>query len=787
MSVKKSEKDLKKRLRQLERENEAIRTENYEYRQLVGNLNEIVYTLDHNAAITYISPNIQSLAGYESYEIIGRPFTDFVHLEDLADRIENFQKVFSGEDIVTEYRYIAKTGEYIWIRTHGTPIIRDGKFAGVQGMLVDISDIKEAEAALRRSENKFRELFDNSADAIFIHDLDGQMLEVNAHACKQTGYSREELLRMTPMDIVVPREIPEVPKRIESSGQFGQLVFETVHRRKDGIEYPVEVKTRKFEFDGTSAILGVARDITERKIRDGILKESEWQKNLILNSAMEKIIYLDADMRIIWSNRTAARIAGKSEEEMTGRYCYEIFQQQDRPCPNCMVDKLKETKVPQQGEKQDYNGRWWFQRAYPALSENGEVDAVVMFAQDITERKQAEAEKAALETQFQQSQKMESIGRLAGGVAHDLNNLLSPILGYGEMMLTSAEEGNVDKKQLDHIVEAGKRARAMVRQLLAFSRKQVLEFKPFDLNELLQNFEKLLRYTLREDITIKINRADQLPPVNGDAGQIEQVIMNLAVNAQDAMPHGGEMSIATAAVDLDEAYATQRKGVTPGSYVLLTLSDTGEGLKPEMTGKVFEPFYTTKDKSKGTGLGLSTAYGIVKQHNGNIWAYSEPGLGTTFKVYLPVSPEQVVQTVDHVNKKEAALKPSRTSTVLVAEDEEVVRELIISMLESQGYTVLAGGSGSEVISILNQHQGRIDLLITDVIMPDMNGRDLHEQVALAFPELKTIFMSGYTEDVINYHSILETDVNFIQKPFTVSDLAAKIHEVLNQYIDEAGG
>ncbi|MFO7839075.1 MAG: PAS domain S-box protein [Desulfosalsimonadaceae bacterium] len=771
--LQKENKALKKQLAELQENNEK-------YRYLLENLNEVVYTLDHNAAVTYISPNIEKISGYSQNEILGRPFTDFVHPKDLPSRVENFQKVFYGEDLVTEYRYLTRSGESVWIRTHGRPIMRNGEFAGIQGMLVDISDRKETEAALQRSEKKFRDLFDNSADAIFIHNLDGRMLEVNEVACIQTGYCRQELLEMTPMDIVAPQEVSEVLKRIESSGRNGPLLFETVHRRKDGIEYPVEVKTRKMEFDGIPAILGVARDITERRFRENVLRESEWQKDLILNSSAENIIYFDADLRIIWGNRAVTQTVGKAEEEIIGRYCYELFHQRSTPCPDCLVQRTRDARMPQEAEKKSEDGKYWLQRAYPSAGDAAESNAIIMFSRDITEKKQAQEENARLQEHFQQSRKLESIGRLAGGVAHDLNNLLSPILGYGEMLQAAEDEDESRKNKLRQIVEAGKRARAMVRQLLAFSRKQMLEFTTIDLNELLKNFKELLHSILSENIAVKFRPAEALPLVKGDAGQLEQVIMNLAVNAKDAMPYGGELIIETAAVELDEKYAKRRNGVTPGGYVMLAISDTGYGMDGEIKDQIFDPFFTTKGTDKATGMGLSTVYGIVKQHGGNIWAYSEPGLGTTFKVYLPVSDELSMPPADAVapeKRKRKETKPSET--ILVVEDEEVVRDLVVSMLEKRGYRVLVGKSAGEAVSISNHHKGAIDLLLTDVVLPDMNGKNLYQQISGQYPWVPVLFMSGYTEEVIAYHGVLEAGVNFIQKPFSLGDLTSKIDGILN--------
>ncbi len=407
----------------------------------------------------------------------------------------------------------------------------------------------------------------------------------------------------------------------------------------------------------------------------------------------------------------------------------------------------------------------------------GRSPRVFATLQDITERKRAEEERARLEEQFHGAQRLESIGRLAGGVAHDLNNLLTPIIGYSEMLLAGIAGSDTNRERVKEIVKASLRARDLVGQLLAFSRKQVLEFTPLDLNALLQGYIRLLRRTIREDIAIRLVPAGSLPPIRGDAGQLEQVVMNLAVNAQDAMPDGGVLTIETALAELDEGYAAEHKGVTPGSYVMLAVSDTGHGMDANILEHIFEPFFTTKGKNAGTGLGLATVYGIIKQHDGNIWAYSEPGRGATFKIYLPVSAEpSVPQALAEVAPEGLA----GAETILLVEDNKQVRNLAQMVLEQKGYTVLSLESGKDALAQLERFDGPVHLLLTDVIMPEMNGRQLFEQVSARYPEVRVLYMSGYTDDVIAHHGVIDPNVHFIQKPFSLNSLAAKVREVLDQ-------
>ena len=391
----------------------------------------------------------------------------------------------------------------------------------------------------------------------------------------------------------------------------------------------------------------------------------------------------------------------------------------------------------------------------------------------------AEQETKQLQEQFNQAQKLESIGRLAGGVAHDLNNLLSPILGYGEMLLEDSREDAFRREALEQIVNAGRRARDLVHQLLAFSRKQTLEFKPIHLNKLLIHFEKLLRRTIREDVSIHLDLEPSLPFIKGDVGQLEQVVMNLAVNAQDAMPDGGQLFIATTAIELDETDADHLEGAAPGPHVMLAVKDTGTGMTATTLKHLYEPFYTTKETGKGTGLGLATVYGIVKQHGGTIQAESSPG-GVTFRVYLPVfTAEPTGDAAQTVRNESRPGGERQRGTILLVEDNEQVRELAVIILEREGYEVLVAKNGTEALARLDEHHGRVDLLLTDVVMPEMNGKELFHKASARYPYIKVIYMSGYTDDVIARHGVMEAGVNFIQKPFAVKGLITKVREVLN--------
>jgi two-component system, cell cycle sensor histidine kinase and response regulator CckA len=488
----------------------------------------------------------------------------------------------------------------------------------------------------------------------------------------------------------------------------------------------------------------------------------------------------DKDRNVIFWNRASEKVYGYSREQAFGKKLEDLIIPRDmRHQIVQAIQDWHEHAIPiPAGElvMQNHQGK-----PVPVFSSHvmitnhaGEKEMFCIDL-DLSGYKQMQKEKDRVEEQYRQIQKMESIGRLAGGVAHDLNNLLSPILGYSELMLTDPEITEKQQKQVNTVLQAGLRARDLVRQLLAFSRKQTLAVKPVDINQAVQNFEPLLQRTIREDVHITMVLSPDPQIVMADIGQVEQVIMNLVVNAADAMPAGGHLTIETSRKDLDASYAQTRRSVVPGNYALLAVSDTGAGMDKETCKNIFEPFFSTKG-DQGTGLGLATVYGIVKQHGGNIWVYSEPGEGTTFKIYLPLA-EDMDTTPERVTQQTTSL--DGTETILLAEDNEQVRQLAHTILKARGYTVLAAGNGEQALETAAGHDGNIHMVVTDVVMPGMNGQDLYEKVRKSYPDIKVLYMSGYTSNVIAHHGILEQGIQFIQKPFTVKGLATRVRQVLN--------
>jgi PAS domain S-box-containing protein len=509
------------------------------------------------------------------------------------------------------------------------------------------------------------------------------------------------------------------------------------------------------------------------------LKTSERFLNNIFASIQDGISILDKEYTILRVNSTMEQVYAHTVP-LVGKKCYQAYHGRSEPCEVCPSRSTLATGKPAREEITEHDGEAVAHvelSTFPFISQPaGKMTGVVEYVRNITEKKQAEEALHRSEEQLRQAVKMEAVGRLAGGVAHDFNNILTAITGYSELLLMNLPPGDPQRQEVEDIRQAAERAASLTRQLLAFSRKQVLQPRRLDLNRVVGDMDKMLRRIIGEDIDLVTVLGENLGTVQADPGQIEQVVMNLAVNARDAMPHGGKLTLETANVDLDPAYAEEHLEVQAGPYVMLAVSDTGIGLDPESKAHLFEPFFTTKEMGKGTGLGLSTVYGIIKQSGGLIWVYSEPGKGTTFKIYLPRL-EGAAAVTEGVPAP--ASSDRGTETILLVEDEDLVRQVARRILERYGYTVLAAASGQQALDLSRQHAGPIHLMLTDVVMPGMSGQEIREDLQSKRPEMEVLFMSGHTENAIVHHGVLDEGTAFIQKPFKHEVLARKVREVLD--------
>ena len=524
------------------------------------------------------------------------------------------------------------------------------------------------------------------------------------------------------------------------------------------------------------AVLGALRrqeEITERKRIEQRLREREEYYRSLIEQAQDIIAVLDAAGAIRYASPSVSRLLGYAPEELIGLLMVEMVHPDDLE-PTLQV--FAEGVATGQGGRllelrfRHKDGTYRMLEAVGRyLLDDPLVQGVVINARDVTERK-------SLERQLLQAQKMEAVGRLAGGVAHDFNNVLTAILGYTGLLLDGLPTLSPLRPDLEEIRRAADRAAGLTRQLLAFSRKQVLELRVLDLNELVADLDKLLQRLLGEDIEVVTNLDSTLGAVRADAARLEQVVVNLAVNSRDAMPHGGRLVIETRNAELDDSYAREHAPVRPGRYVMLAVSDTGTGMSAETMSHVFEPFFTTKEAGKGTGLGLSTVYGIVKQSGGYVWCYSELGHGTTFKVYLP----RVDEPIDRLPVRAAAGPTHGSETVLVVEDESELRALTRRVLEKRGYTVLAARTADAASALARDYTGPIHLLLSDVVLPGASGGALADELLARRAELKVLLMSGYTEDAIVHRGVLAANTAFLHKPFSAEGLAAKVREVLDR-------
>jgi PAS domain S-box-containing protein len=765
------------------RAEDKLRESEERYRLLIENAGDAI-AIVQDEYFKLVNRKMNEVLGYPNEEILAMRFWEIVHPEDREKVIESYSRRLRGEKVpeVYDFRSIDKDGNVKWAEMNAVNIFYEGKPA-VLCFVRDITERKRAEEALRESEERYRKQFEGALDAIFIANAEtGILSDCNRAACELVGREKSELIGRHQRDLHPPGEIGEEFSRTfkqhleEKEGE----VLEAQIITKSGEIKDVSIKANLIEVGGKKVLQGIFRDITERKRAEEALKESEKRFRELFDYAPVGYHELNREGIITRVNRTEAELLGYGIDEMIGRPIWDFIVEEEN-VKEIFFDKISGKIPPNPAYERRYkkkDGTLLIAIAGDRLlrDEKGEITGIRVTVQDITELKKKEQEISSLQEQLRQAQKMEAIGRLAGGIAHDFNNILSVIKGMCHLSLLDLREEDPLYSNIKEIDRSVDRAADLTRQLLAFSRKQVMEMRVMDLNEVVMGLEKMLRRIIGEDIELITYLSEGLGRVRVDPGQIEHVIINLVVNARDAMPHGGKLTIETVNVELDEEYAKRHIAVKPGAYVMLSISDTGVGMTKEVQERVFEPFFTTKEMGRGTGLGLSTVYGIVKQSGGNIWVYSEVGKGTTFKIYLP----RVDEPLDERRKEVIGEIPCGSETILVVEDEMAVRKLAVRLLEKLGYKVLEASDGGQAFLLCERYSDPIHLILSDVVMPGMSGRDLVERLQKIHPEMKVLYMSGYTDNVIIHHGVLKKGIEFIQKPFTFESLARKVREVLDK-------
>lgn len=624
------------------------------------------------------------------------------------------------------------------------------------------------ESKSRYEQQQSLNLFNSIRDAVIVSDVNRNIIKANQPATKEIfGFENHELIGRNAR-ILYPDEA--------TYKLLGQEVFDFKHyivgkilyvnaKRKDGEIFPVEVYAMKLinEKGEANGNITIFRDISQRA-------RAEKQFKNLLDAFPDRIALISPDLRVIWVNDFSLKYLNKKIEDVIGKFCYELWHGRTEPCQECAVRETLKTLKSSTINITTPDKRLWEVRTFPIKNEKDELISVVSISRDITEHRK-------LEEQLRQAQKMEAIGQLAGGIAHDFNNILTGIIGYATLIQLKIENNDPIKPYIDLILSLTEKAKNLTQGLLAFSRRQIMNIKPVNINEIIKTSEKMLSRILREDIEIKTYLLDQDLIALVDANQIEHVLINLAINACDAMPDGGILTISTDLVDIDEDYVKTHGYGKPGKYILISVEDTGIGMTPAVKDRIFEPFFTTKGAGKGTGLGLSIVYGTIKQLDGYINVYSEVSKGTTFKIYLPAFN---VKPIDY-RKYDSTVVYTLTGneTILLAEDEKSVREGIREILENYGYRVIEACDGEDALYKFRENKDFIDLLIIDVIMPIKNGRDAYLEMLNEKPDLKALFMSGYTSNIIHKRGILNEGINFIPKPITPIELLRKIREILD--------
>jgi two-component system cell cycle sensor histidine kinase/response regulator CckA len=734
---------------------------------LLDALNDAVLVHDLSGRFLDVNAAACRQLGYSRAELLDRALTDILAPESALEAAQHVEWASRKDGLLFETTYMARSGGRIPVEVSSQAIGYDGRPA-ILNVARDITLRKQAEEVLRESEERYHAFFEQAADSIVLVDAStGELVEFNDRAHEMLGYGREEFAKLKLADLEAIESVEEVAEHVEKIVTEGADSFETKQRTKGGQIRDVHVSARAIHIRGRTFLQAIWRDITDRKRAEEALRLTQFS----IDRTADLAFWTGPDGRFVYVNDSACRSLGYSRQELLSMAVHDVDP--DFP-PEVWADHwgmLKQQGVLSfESRHRRKDGRVFPVHVTLNYGEFGGKEYNFAFTRDITEIRQKEEE-------LRQAQKAEAIGRLAGGIAHDFNNQLTVIQGYCDLLLARGAEGSSSRDELQEIRDAAERAHRLTDQLLAFSRKQMLNARVTNLNDILLEMEDPLSRMIGEDIRLSIIPEPSLGNVRVDRSQVEQAVINMAVNARDAMPDGGGLTIETANVELGAQYVRRHPEATAGEYVMLAVSDTGQGMDDGTMGQIFEPFFTTKEVGKGTGLGLSMVYGFVRQSGGSIQVYSEPGVGTTLKVYLPRvhEPEE-----EPLRAPPAGPSPKGTETILVAEDDRAVRQLILRTLRDRGYAVLGASDAAEALSITDSHEGKIHLLLTDVVMPSMNGPELAARLRRSRPGVAVLYVSGHARDAIVHRGGVDEGVYLLPKPFNSGDLARMVRRVLDR-------
>jgi two-component system cell cycle sensor histidine kinase/response regulator CckA len=789
---------------------ETLNTRRQYLEQLFQNSPDPLVIVDTSFRGQCVNQEFQRLFGYSAAQVLGKPVNQLIFPLDRAAEAEWIMQCLErGEQITLETQRLAKDGTLLDVSVSSAPLIIDGQTVAFYAIYRDISERKRAEAlssALYRIAEKASatqdlqqffaaihgivdELMCARNFSIALHDPESQLVsfpyfvdeQESAPAPTKLGSGLVEFVLRTGEPLLCT---PQVAHEMQQRGKIKlnhppplhwlSVPLKVNHHILGAVilkSYSKNTHFRERDQDVLALISQQLAAAIDRKRNEQSLRRSELCYRSLVQTAVYGIYRSSLDGRFLDVNPALIGMLGYDS-------AHDVLSLD--PKKDVFVDPAEYTRLVDEfrrsGRMDGFEVRWKRKDAAiitvrisgRAVASDEPTDVLEAIAEDITERR-------VLEDQFRQAQKMEAVGRLAGGIAHDFNNLLMVISGYTEVMLGQITLGHPLHSKAEAIQQASDRATTLTRQLLAFSRKQLLELKVIDVNAIVADMERLLRPLIGEDIELTTSLAPSVGCTRADAGQLEQVIMNLVVNAKDALPNGGKISIRTASVNLDDSYRPENTFIKNGPYVMISVSDNGEGMDRETQARIFEPFFTTKEKGKGTGLGLSTVYGIIKQSGGYVFVQSEPARGTVFTIYFP----RVDEPSDAIGATPVALAAvGGTETVLLVEDEDSVRQLVRETLESRGYRVLEAGNGADALTLAAAHSDPIHLVITDVVMPGLNGHELVQQLQSARPGLKVLYLSGYAQDAFPSTAAADSQKTFLQKPFTLQSLSRKVREIL---------